>query len=318
MLVETLRSNPKLIINTDIDGILSGLLLHHYLGCEIVGFSNSWDYVWVDKSRLRSYKEGTYIDLYVADPEVISIEQHIIAVDNEHLDILKNYPTKINPNLERGRIFTNSKSYSLKYPFGTFHYLCALLEREGVKIDLDLDRSLDGFKLGDFITRADDALFNSHNQYQENAWDWWRWLKARSSNGSMTNQIIDYVKRYNTISSEQNKKRIDSFCSSAPYYSGKKDGEYKEILAQDGTLLTSFQSFIHFLARISRMKYFPLSSVFTTYSGKAQRIIYYRDFNDEFIHKQKYRGEPVFSYSFIYGPFSRYSNFSYTLEIDEE
>lgn len=317
MLKEILLQHPKIIINSDIDGLLSGLLLHHYLGCEVVGFSNSWDAVWIDKARLSSIYEGTYIDLYVADPNVLSIEQHIIAVNDEHLGLLKANPNKINPNLERDRIFTNGRSYQLKYPFGTFHYLCAILESEGVDIDLDLDRSRNGFSLGDFITRADDALFNSHNQYRANAWDWWEWLLVRSSNGRMTNRFIEFIRRFDIDSSEQNKRRIDSFCSSAPYYSGKKDGEYKFILAQDKTLLRGFQDFIRFLSGLSGMRCFDLSPLFTPYFGQAQRIIYFRDFNDEFIHNQTYKGDSVFSYSFIYGPFSRYSNFSYTLEIKE-
>ena len=45
--------NQNVIINTDIDGILSGLILHNFLNCEIVGFSNSWDTVWYNKNKVK-------------------------------------------------------------------------------------------------------------------------------------------------------------------------------------------------------------------------------------------------------------------------
>ena len=31
-----------------------------------------------------------YLDMFVSDPDVPSIDQHIVAVDREHLDQLKN------------------------------------------------------------------------------------------------------------------------------------------------------------------------------------------------------------------------------------
>lgn len=39
MLKELFSKNPNIIINTDIDGFLSGMILQTYLGCKIVGFS---------------------------------------------------------------------------------------------------------------------------------------------------------------------------------------------------------------------------------------------------------------------------------------
>lgn len=315
MLIDVLVQHPRIVINTDIDGLLSGLLLHHYLGCEVVGFSNSWDCVWIDKNKLDSPYDGTYIDLFVSNPDVISIEQHIIAVNNEHLRLLKQNSNKINPNLERDRIFDNVNSYKLKYPFGTFHYLCALLEGEGLDIDLDLDRVNGPFKLGDFITRADDALFNSYNQYRDNAWDWWDWLLQRSSNGKMTNRFIEYIKRFDIFSSEDNKKKIDAFCRSSPYYSEKKDGEYKFILAPDGTLLNGFMLFVRYLSVISGLSRFDLSARFTPLIGRAQKEFYSKNYNDEFIYRHTYQGESVFSYSFIRRPNSSLPNFSYTLQL---
>ena len=41
MLREIFEDNNKIIINTDIDGFLSGMILKQYFNCEIVGFTNS-------------------------------------------------------------------------------------------------------------------------------------------------------------------------------------------------------------------------------------------------------------------------------------
>ena len=47
MLKELFEKNKNIIINTDIDGILSGIILVKYCGCKIVGFTNSKDSVWL-------------------------------------------------------------------------------------------------------------------------------------------------------------------------------------------------------------------------------------------------------------------------------
>ena len=47
MLKELFSNNKNIIINTDIDGFLSGMILQKYYGCKIVGFSNSRETIWV-------------------------------------------------------------------------------------------------------------------------------------------------------------------------------------------------------------------------------------------------------------------------------
>ena len=50
-MIEKLKQNNKIIINSDIDGVISGLLLTNFCNCEVVGFSNSADGVWLDTSK---------------------------------------------------------------------------------------------------------------------------------------------------------------------------------------------------------------------------------------------------------------------------
>ena len=103
MLRELIERNPKLIINNDIDGILSGMIMQHYYGCEIVGFSNSRDRVWVTP-EVDSIMDPIYIDMYINDPGVICIDQHVVADTQTRLDTILNYGTKFNPNLQMERI----------------------------------------------------------------------------------------------------------------------------------------------------------------------------------------------------------------------
>ena len=82
------EKNKNIIINTDIDGFLSGMILQKYYGCKVVGFSNSWDCVWIDpeyeKSTANALVDAIYIDLFVVAPSVVCIEQHIIGYDEAH------------------------------------------------------------------------------------------------------------------------------------------------------------------------------------------------------------------------------------------
>ena len=50
---DMLDHNKKIIVNTDIDGILSAFVLCRYCGCEIVGFSNSSDSVWWRADKIK-------------------------------------------------------------------------------------------------------------------------------------------------------------------------------------------------------------------------------------------------------------------------
>lgn len=68
MLKELFAKNKNIIINTEIDCFLSGMILQKYYGCRIVGLSNNWDCVWVDpdyeNSTSNALKDAIYIDLF--------------------------------------------------------------------------------------------------------------------------------------------------------------------------------------------------------------------------------------------------------------
>lgn len=45
MLKELFKENRDIVINSDIDGFLCGMVLQEYFGCRVVGFSDSRDTV---------------------------------------------------------------------------------------------------------------------------------------------------------------------------------------------------------------------------------------------------------------------------------
>ena len=133
--------------------------------------------------------------MFVSDPNVPSIDQHIVAVDQEHLEQLKNNPLKINPNLERDRMLTND--YYHKYPFGTLHYLITRMCREGIDVRLpDLNKALIKYPditLGKLLLRPDDAMYSSLSAYKDNAIEWWEWLIDYSKNSKQIIALRDYI-----------------------------------------------------------------------------------------------------------------------------
>ena len=63
-----LTNNQKCIVNTDIDGILTGLLLQHHLDWEVVGFCDSKDTIWITPGLIKNLENIIFLDMYVAHP----------------------------------------------------------------------------------------------------------------------------------------------------------------------------------------------------------------------------------------------------------
>jgi len=183
--------NKPILINSDLDGITSGLLLQKHLNCTVVGFTNSAETVWIQKD-FTDFKNTCFVDMFVANPDTICIDQHIVSVNETHHNVLKTNSNKINPNLINPHFHLPNKSYKLKYPFGTVHFIIALLEKDGVDLsDLDLKKSIKNLQLIDFVLRADDTMKTTiDSRYIDNAKDWWKWLVSLSNNGKTTLKII--------------------------------------------------------------------------------------------------------------------------------
>ena len=190
-----LQENQKCIINTDLDGVLTGLVLQNYLNWEIVGFCDSKDTIWLEKTQTNNISELIFLDIFVANPNLKCIDQHIIAKDLDHANKLSRNSFKQNPNLQRIRYASKNikdrSAYAWKYPFGTVHYIIACLEALGYKISINKNDSIiNGVNTLDLILRADDAARSTSDKYRKNALDWWQWLKELG--GSQTEALAIY------------------------------------------------------------------------------------------------------------------------------
>lgn len=313
MLRDLFANNKNIIINTDIDGFLCGMLLQKYFNCKVVGFSNSKKTIWVDSS-VKSIYDPIYIDLYVVNPDVTCIEQHIIGYDEEHNKQIASNPNKINPNLLRNKSFT--VDYPHKYPFGTVHFLIALMEKEGIDVDLPcmgIVREFNNIELvtSELILRADDALYSTQGPYRENAIDWWGWLTNYSNRGRATKKLVQAVMDAGTKNASEIKNRTGRFFKS--FGCDGIDGSFDNITQNDGTLIYKIDPYINMLSAYFDVK-LDVPHQLVTHEGLFRRMqVMGRD--KETLERITHM-ENLFSYAFIYGPFARYPNFSYTTDME--
>lgn len=318
-LTELFKQNPNIIINTDIDGFLSGMILHTYCGCNVVGFSNSKSEVWVAPSINDIYKP-IYIDLFVNRPDVYCIEQHIIAIDETHNQKLKHLGTKFNPNLERpGRTFVDD--YYHKYPFATVHYIIAKLESEGVHVSLpNLNQVLTlntpngvfSAELGQILLRADDAMYSSLSAYKDNAISWWQWLLTLSNNADSIRSMIDYIGRQDESIAKDVKSQMGIFFKKGFGCDGV-DGAFNTITDMSGMVEDRIKNYARILCQEFGL-HINIPMFYNLHQGQFLK----RFTNPKTVGEvQSMIEDPaMYSYAFIYGPYSKFQNFSYTLNME--
>lgn len=320
MLKELFQKNKDIIINTDIDGFLSGMILQKYYGCRVVGFSNSKETIWVTPD-VKSIYDPIYIDLYVNRPDVTCIEQHIIAYDKNHHDKIVAMGTKFNPNLERKRTFVGDmeSDYYHKYPFGTVHYIIALMAKEGIDVELG-DLSKDCSKVGasdgklyyttpgQILLRADDALYSTLSPYRANALDWWKWLDPDNSSPAIR-KMRDYINTCDIAKAKDYKQEVGAFFKMLGC--DRTDGSFIYITNDDGALLNKIKEYTIILNDIFKMD-FNIPDRYIIHKGKYD-IQFCRPGYDMRILEDPH----LYSYAFIYGPRPKFPNFSYTLDMPD-
>ena len=310
-----LERNQKCIINTDLDGIFSGLLLHNVLGWEIVGFCDSRKTLWVDKTKCSSLEDCTFIDIFMYPSNLKCIDQHIIAATGSHLKLLQQNPNKRNPNLERPRTLLPTDSYARKYPFGTFHYLVALLEQQGEEVPFQTENVWkDDITVMDLLLRIDDALVSSLDKYQQNASEWWTWLFHLSGHEKFILKMIESVQQSAQSMDKDarllQKRKIAKALQGHPYLCTSGEGGYKTTKEVGKNQLHSNVSlYIKDLAKAAGVKCFPLDLDLSVLEGKAYR---YDIRQNQIEHLERLKYSAFFSYAFVRS--KRYpENFSFTV-----
>lgn len=339
MLKEIFENNKNIVINTDIDGILAGLILVKSLGCKIVGFTNSKEYVWLTKDHDDLYG-NIYVDMFVTDDRAICIDQHVVAVNDEHQKKIIASGNKYSPQIEGNRKFTEDE-YKIKYPFGATHYIIAQLESEGITVVLpDINKSVPGstLKLADLILRADDAMASTVYAYRDNALDWWKTLSnkapgsknieaLREYNETLRKSILDSMKK---AGKKDTKKNQETFLKSAISAIKKEteryfhdefacksgDGGFRNITDKKGELLPNIKNYINSMADLMEVGEFDLPENFVIHEGIYHRSSWLPYFEKELLEGYKFQGHDIFSYAFIYRPSKEGEiNFSFTLDM---
>ena len=313
-MIDLLRNNKKIIINSDIDGVLSGLILTNFTNCEVVGFSNSDNTVWIDKSKTNSIYDAVYIDMFVANSNVKCIDQHIVSVNEQHHRILNANPNKLNPNFDNPRFHLPNNSYYNKYPFGTIHYLIAILESEGIRVDLDFMKQVGSIKFMDLLLRADDAMKTTVDSgYIANASAWWNWLLQKSGNANSINSMRQYLNGLNGIRVGSIKEMTTSLLKDPTTFDcASPDGGYKSIIDSNGRLLNKVSAYFNFISQASGLSCFDLNLKLIPHIGRVKRTSLNANQINELINNNSINGDSIFSYAFVRSA-NRGENFSYTI-----
>jgi hypothetical protein len=329
MLKELFENNKNIVINTDIDGVLSGALLVKYFGCKVVGFTNSKDTVWLADDYDNLY-ENIYIDMFVTDDRAICIDQHVVAINDKHLEKIRNTNNKHNPQIENGKNFT-ADGFKTKYPFGTIQYLIAQIEKEGITVEFpNLFDKIDktNLTLCDFILRADDAMKTTAYAYKKNAETWWKYLKDTSNNSEIINSLKQYIdnKTKNENGTSKDKKTLENEIENQKVeikeYFKKNfqcrtgDGGFKNITDENGNLLPNIKNYITKFFTLVGCEKFEIIEHYNLHKGKYYSQSWIDLFEKDLIDNYLFCGHKIFSYAFIYSPNCDGINFSFTIDLE--
>jgi len=299
--LEFFENETNIIVNSDLDGILSGLILSNYLELKIAGFSNSLDKIWLNPNIQDNIFAGTYVDLYISDSRVKCVDQHVIGANREHNSRISEYGTKLNPNIIKSRTHMPKNSYTTKYPFGTVHFIIAFLERNKISIDIDLNKEIEGITLKDLLLRADDTMKTTRSSpYESNARDWWKWLYKYSNKGKMITELAQYLYAISPFEAEKITANTSNFLvNNRIFQCDRPDGGFKDI-CNTNSLTLNFQNFIEFLSNLLNMD-LPkgISAKYSVYSGSNYRVNLDDADSELFVSDNLINEKEVFSYAYV-------------------
>lgn len=156
------------IVSPDADGLMCGLFMSHHLGWTVRGFYDGK--VLVHDDRITP-SACVFLDMEIFRTGVRSVGQHMLIFNKRHLpEMWHQFDACFSINNYRG--YDATKEFSLKYPFGTIHFLLATLHSSAP------------------ITLADtavapllfvDGTYHNLFRYTENSLDWLRYLHVTSA-----------------------------------------------------------------------------------------------------------------------------------------
>lgn len=290
--------NRKCIINADLDGLLSGMILHKFLGWDIVGFSSCSgkpdDELWLYDIK-EDLKDCVFVDLPVYLNTYSTIDQHFIAFDKDSINTYKKSENKVNPNIIRGKVFKKedgSSEYTAKYPFGTIHFIIAVLENMGIidaSFSFDFQKKLDGFDLADLILRADRVIGNTVS-YTDNCVDWLKWLINIGKKN--TNSLFDLVQK-ELLSRKINESKVEE--KMLQLGCKGRDGDCSNMLRNKD--YDSLKQYFLYLSSAINMEPLPIKKIIDYGKLNGKRFEITKN-NFDFLKKESLK-ENVFSFAFV-------------------
>ena len=296
--INIFKPKRKCIINADLDGLLSGMILQEFLEWEVVGFSSCCgkpdDELWLYNIE-EDINDCVFVDLPVYIKEYSTIDQHFVAFDKDSIEKYNNDGNKANPNIIRDRVFSDEQGknqYTMKYPFGTIHFIIAVLEKMGIISDnytFNFEKKLGEFDLADLILRADRVIGNTAS-YTPNCIDWLSWLVELG--GINTKRLFEKVKnelmirKISETKVEQKMKElgckgIDGDCSNL-----FRNKEYEQL-----------SNFFQYLSDAINMNPIPLKEIydFGKLTGKRYEVT---NKNFDFLKEESMK-KNMFSFAFV-------------------
>ena len=163
-----LERNKKCILSPDSDGFLSGLLMSHFLDWKIVGY---YDGKVMAKTPGTKIDDVVFLDMEIFRKNIKSIGHHMVLNNKRNVPInWDNYANCIQLNNLVG--FDAKNDFRSKYPFGTIHFLLAILKTriDGINLSHESISSL----------LYTDGTFKNIFNFPENSLNWLDYLDAKS------------------------------------------------------------------------------------------------------------------------------------------
>lgn len=239
---EYLKKFPKkCIVNADLDGILSGLILEKYFGWEVAGYNHcsgkDGDSIWFFDDKVKYLSDYTFVDLHSPRSDTFSIDQHYVSFNDRSNAQYLSRGSCFNPNIFSGlSAFSDNPqmTYTHKFPLGTFQYLLAAAEAYGFLkeqlpwgFDLEIteQNKCSHFKVADLVLRADGILDNSV-KYYDNVRYWLNELDV--AGGQNTRWLNEFIRKHMDGESRDNEKgRVEDVLRG---FTGTKDGDFRGLI----------------------------------------------------------------------------------------
>jgi hypothetical protein len=230
-------------------------------------------------------------DIFIANPEVVCIDQHIISANRDHHNTLEGNENKLNPNLLNPRFYSPSKLYRTKYPFGTAHFILALIENTGIdSTSINLNNIVEGISFMDLLLRADDTMKTTiDSRYTNNAKDWWNWLEDLSGDGNLMVEMILYLNSLSEESASFIKDENGKKLTSKPFNCNTSDGGIQDITS-NGFLKDNVKCYFNFMREVSQINGIDFEAKYTRFRGYSERMKLSKNKVEELVQKNTIDG----------------------------